>query len=65
MAFIATALAAADELVDDPTAVSLILISCEDVNEFAETRSELIWVDESTSLKPNLARSSILPWLLV
>ena len=42
MALIATALAAADELVDDPTAVSLILMSCDVVNEFAETRSELI-----------------------
>ena len=61
----ASAFAAAEALVDEPTAVSFILMSCEEVSAFVETRSELIWVLESTSLNPNLARSSILPWLLV
>ena len=65
IALIETAFAAADEFVEAPTAVSFILISCEAVKAFVETMSELICVLESTSLKPNLAKSSMLPWLLV
>ena len=64
IALIETAFAAA-ELVDAPTAVSFIFISWDAVNAFVETKSELICVFESTSLKPNLAKSSIFPWLLV
>ena len=42
IAFMASAFAAAEALVDEPTAVSFILISCEEVSAFVETRSELI-----------------------
>ena len=42
IAFMASAFAAAEALVDEPTALSFILMSCEEVSAFAETRSELI-----------------------
>ena len=44
IALIETAFAAADELVDAPTAVSFILISWDAVKAFVETKSELICV---------------------
>ncbi len=58
---IAIALAAADELEDVPSEISFILMSWDVVKVLDETRSDLIIVLESTSLKPNLAKSSMLP----
>ena len=60
-ALIAIAFAAADALSDAPISISLIFMSCEAVRALVDTKSDLITVLESTSLKPNLAKSSILP----
>ena len=59
--FIASAFAAAEALVEAPTAISFILISCEAVNALVLTKSELICVLLSISLNPNLCKSSIFP----
>jgi len=60
---IAIALDAADELSEAPISISLILISWDAVRALVETKSDRITVLESTSLNPNLAKSSILPLL--
>jgi hypothetical protein len=54
-------LAAADALSDAPISTSLIFMSWDDVSALVETKSDLMTVLESTSLNPNLAKSSIFP----